>query len=502
MQIIIKTFAKLLATTYKKYIQSLQQPQKSQNKIQNKLLKNLEKSNYSKSFNLTKPITWEEIPIVEYQDIEKFILDKSLTTEEIIFYEKTSGSRSAVKRIPYTKSLRHSFNQMFCIWAYDLITYGPKLSTGKIYFCISPKFKEVESEKSGIAGNDSEYLDHWLRWILSPFLVSPPDIEKIKDPEEFKHQLALTLIVEEKLETISIWSPSFLKVILDYINTNSEILGSQLKNKISSQRYQILTTKPIDYKKLWSSLKLISCWDRANAADAADFLRSLFPRTLIQGKGLLATEAPMTIPLINAKGCLPLLNEVFFEFQDESGKIYLIHEITQGEIYELIISQKGGLYRYRIGDRIRVTHFYFNTPCLEFIGRSKDISDLVGEKLNSNFVGDVVDSLGISNASYKSLISVNQEKPHYILLLDKTNQASAEIVEKLDRALKKSPQYHRARLLGQLHPPRVLVSHQILEVITSFNASHGKKWGDFKHEILPTKPIEEGLLTELEKICN
>ena len=42
---------------------------------------------------------------------------------------------------------------------------------------------------------------------------------------------------------------------------------------------------------------------------------------MVQGKGLLVTEAPMTIPLISAQGCVPVLDEVFFEFEDESGKL-------------------------------------------------------------------------------------------------------------------------------------------------------------------------------------
>ncbi|MDJ0694669.1 GH3 auxin-responsive promoter family protein [Mastigocoleus sp. MO_188.B34] len=36
-----------------------------------------------------------------------------------------------------------------------------------------------------------------------------------------------------------------------------------------------------------------------------------------------------------------------------------------------------------IGDRVRVTHFYQSTPCLEFLGRTQEISDLVGEKLKN-----------------------------------------------------------------------------------------------------------------------
>ena len=53
--------------------------------------------------------------------------------------------------------------------------------------------------------------------------------------------------------------------------------------------------------------------------------------------------------------------------------------------YDIVLTQHGGLYRYRIGDRVRVTRFYQATPCLEFVGRSDAVCDLTGEKLHERF---------------------------------------------------------------------------------------------------------------------
>jgi GH3 auxin-responsive promoter len=194
-----------------------------------------------------------------------------------------------------------------------------------------------------------------------------------------------------------------------------------------------------------------------------------------------------------------MLNEVFFEFEDEAGKIYRLHELQINGVYEIIISQKGGLYRYRIGDRIRVTHFYLNTPCLEFLGRTQEISDLVGEKLHSEFVRQVLDSLPLQGTSFKSLVPVKHPQ-HYILLLDQTNVNPQELAQQLDDALQQSPQYRYARLLNQLQPVRVLVSSRIPEIIALYKTRSGKKWGDLKHDILSTTPIDLELLAEIELI--
>lgn len=502
MRLIIKLFAKLLTPAANRFHSALKNPQASQQAVQKDILQRLLKSEYGKSLNIKSVADWHRIPIVAYHDIEKWILQQKennqpiLTSENIIFYEKTSGSRGAAKLIPYTKSLRSSFSQMFCVWAHDLIVHGANFSTGKIYFCISPQLGKKEDPKVGLS-DDSEYLDGWLKWFLSPFLISPRGLNSLGDAE-FKNRLSQALLLSENLEIISIWSPSFLKVILDYIQTNRTEILSEISDRLSPQRRQLLLGVEIPWMLVWGELKLISCWDSANAADGAEFLRSLFPNVLVQGKGLLATEAPMTIPLIPARGCVPMLNQVFFEFEDADGKIHRLHEVEIGGVYEIILSQKGGLYRYRIGDRIRVTHFYLNTPCLQFLGRTQEISDLVGEKLHSEFVRQVLDSLPLQGTFFKSLVPVKQPQ-HYILLLESAKVHPQELAQLLDDALQQSPQYRHARLLNQLQPVRVLVSSRIPEIIALFKTRSGKKWGDLKHDILSTTPIDEELLAELEK---
>ncbi|MDM9383758.1 GH3 auxin-responsive promoter family protein [Chlorogloeopsis sp. ULAP01] len=595
MRRVIQVFSKIIAPAAKRFDYALEYPQIAQRKLQEEIFQRLHHSEYGKSLGISTITDWCQIPILEYQDIETWILKQQatkkslLTNEPILFYEKTSGSRGAAKVIPYTKSLRRSFNQMFCVWAHDLIVHGPKFSTGKIYFCISPQLEDKEdadreedketkrqqdrgqerespkddgearsfkgrSESSSVVlgqgakgigqcpipnsrcprnppdfsrgmslifsvsplprvpmspspisssglEDDSQYLDTWLRWFLSPFLVSPARLNRLRNAQEFKHELSKALLIAQKLEIISIWSPTFVRVILDYIQTHRRQLALELGDRISREQRQILLEPScsIPWTQIWPELKLISCWDSANAADGVGFLRALFPNVMVQGKGLLATEAPMTIPLIAAQGCVPVLDQVFFEFEDVEGKIYHLHELEKGKVYEIILSQKGGLYRYRIGDRVRVTHFYLQTPCLEFLGRTQEISDLVGEKLHSEFVRDVLNCLPLKETFFKSLVPAKQPKEHYILLLDQTTLDPQDIATQLDTALQQSPHYRHARLLGQLTSVRVLIHSRIHEIISLHKTRSGKKWGDLKHEVLSTTPIDEELLVELEK---
>ncbi|OUL19188.1 GH3 auxin-responsive promoter family protein [Nostoc sp. 106C] len=500
MQLFIQLFGQLLAASAGRFHQALNAPESMQISVQKEICDRLIKSEYGKALGIRSVADWQRVPIVDYDALEPWILGHNkpqqipLTPEPILFYEKTSGSSGVAKWIPYTQSLRRSFNQMFCVWAHDLIAHGPKFSTGKLYACISPQLNPPDSQS---LQDDLDYLDVWLRWVLRPWLVMPNGLNRLHDPQLFKHQLALALLQAESLEIICIWSPSFLQVHLKHIQENQELLQAELHNRISRDRLQLLSESSIPWTQLWSNLKLISCWDSANAADQAKGLRSQFPGVLLQGKGLLATEAPMTIPLIVAGGYVPVLDEVFFEFEDDTGSVYELHELSIGKEYTIILSQKGGLYRYRIGDRVRVTHWYRQTPCLEFLGRHQAISDLVGEKLHESFVGDALNSMNLQGTHFKSLVPV-ANLPHYVLLLDSAKETPEIIAQQLDRALSQSHHYYRARSLGQLAPPQVLISHQIPELLALHRACTGNIWGGIKHQILATSPINTELLQQLK----
>ncbi len=162
MRTIIRLFGQLLAPSSRRFKKALLNPQTAQQKVQVSIVQRLIQSEYGKSLGIKSVADWSQIPIVEYHELETWIhlqLSKNplLTPEPIIFYEKTSGSRSAAKLIPYTKSLRSSFNQMFCVWAYDLIAhvfFEFEDEAGKIFYlheiAIGGVYEMILSQKGGL----------------------------------------------------------------------------------------------------------------------------------------------------------------------------------------------------------------------------------------------------------------------------------------------------------------------------------------------------------------
>ncbi len=497
MRPLIDALGTLMIPAANRFGRALLDPDRAQRKTQVQIFEKFRASTYGRQLGIVFLEDWERIPIVNYDDLEPWIEEQRnsrsslLTPDPILFHEKTSGSQKAAKWIPYTRALRRSFHHLFCIWTHDLIRHGPHFQSGRFYISITPAFAAVGEPSQGLQ-NDSDYLEGWLQWILSPFWITMPGAAQIRDMETFKQGLSLRLLQEESLEILSIWSPTFLLIHLDYIQTHQQRLLERVGDRISSERALALAQTPIPWSQVWPHLKLISCWDQAHAADPAQLLRHLFPEVKVQGKGLLATEAPMTLPLVAAQGCVPLIDEVFFEFESESGAILTLNQIQQGSTYSLIISQKGGLYRYRIGDQVRVSSRHLNTPCLEFIGRDHQICDLVGEKLNEHFVRTQLHLMPQRNSRFRCLVPCWTPHPHYQLILDQSEPHFDLMIRDLDRALQASPHYRLARQLGQLGPIQGKVYPQILEVMIGTRLRSGCRWGDIKLPCLVSQPLDLG----------
>lgn len=508
-----------------RFIDDLRNSRATQGNLLNELTGKLAATEYGQSLRVKAGDDYSafaaKVPIVSHDDIncwiERQISEESniLTADTVLFYEKTSGSSGKSKLIPYTSALKASFNRMFLIWLSDLLSHGPELKTGKLFISISPAFQDAEITARGVRvglEDDSEYLSKWARALLKPFLVAPSEIRKLHDPDDFKHVLSALLIAESRLETVSVWNPTFLEILLDYALKNVDALSEDLKRGVVSRaglsfkfepvinhRLMILRGGSIDWTALWPELKLISCWTSANAQRSASRLSKRFPDVFIQGKGLLATEAPITMPLVEAEGFVPLPSEVFYEFLDDNNQILRMHELEVEGEYEIILTQKGGLWRYRTGDRVRVTHFYEGASCLEFTGRSDAVCDLVGEKLNESFASEQIERLA-PECEFYILLPVAHETGacHYLLIVDCLNTSTDLLEDKLDKALCEAYYYRNARMFGQLDTVRVQVVSGVSVIYYDYFIEKGMQAGNVKHEHLIRK-IEDatGLIKKM-----
>ena len=496
---LVKAYTSPLA---RRFDRALKDPVLAQQQVLENIVQDLKETEYGAFYNVNNISDFKKsIPLVNYDDISHWMQrqreeeGKIMVVSDVTLYEKTSGSTGPHKYIPYTSELRSSFTRMFLLWAHDLIANIDGLGKGKFYFSISPNFDDERQTDNGIPvglDDDADYLGSIWRRILSPFMLANKNLGKIRDPEAFKQALCFSLLECAELETISIWNPSFLTLVLQWISDNRELVLRRIGDSIDPDRKQALESETIDWQRVWPKLKLISCWADANAKPLAEKLKDSFPNIIIQGKGLLATEAPMTIPMMNVEGGVPLISDTYFEFLKDDGEsencgasdLITLADLKDGQRYEIVVSQRGGLYRYRMGDQVEVVGKIHNTPTLRFVGRNNRTSDLVGEKLNESFVRDVIQSLPIENARFQSLMATRNPIDRYVLVLDREVDDIPCIEQMLEKGLQQSYHYRHARALGQLSAAKVMSVPTIESVISDHSLENEKSLGNMKQNYL------------------
>lgn len=315
----------------------------------------------------------EKLPLVDYGDLEPWIErcalgeQNVLCTEPIRLFEPTSGTQ-AVKLVPYTASLKAEFQRGLGAWIADLYGFKPSLMTGKAYWSITPPAQRPQRTDGGIPigfEDDAAYLSGWSQRLVRGMLAVP----KATDLDDTITQLLHC----RDLKLVSVWSPTFWLLLLERLKNRWEHWAAMpaLARRMAG-----------GLRGLWPHLSLLSCWADGPSVRFLPALRADFPDLFIQPKGLLATEAFVSFPLLGRRGGALSLRSHFFEFLGEDGREYLPHELVLGRAYEVVVSTGGGLYRYRLGDRVRVTGFYRECPMVRFAGRTGVVSDHFGEKLS------------------------------------------------------------------------------------------------------------------------
>jgi hypothetical protein len=433
------------------------------------------------------------VPIVGYDELRPWVErikageQAVLTEERVLMLEKTSGSSTAAKYIPYTSSLRKEFQRAVGAWMFDLYTHNPTLANGTAYWAITPLAREPEVTGGGLRvgfESDTEYLGTAERLLLRKILAVPEEVARISDLDTALYVTLRFLLQSASLRFISVWAPSFLTILYEHLQKNAEQLLADLHDGVlrppgilpdaialllqSKLRAEPARARQLERARqergslraqdVWPNLRVISCWTDASSRTAVPTLRELFPGVLIQGKGLLATEGVVSVPLVEHGTCMAAATSHFYEFMEQPGaRPRLLHELEANHEYSVLLTTGGGFYRYRLGDRVRVTGFAGSTPLLEFLGKEDGVSDLCGEKLSPAFVGSVLEELSTEHtylSDFAMLAPSQRESPRYVLFLQGA-ASQGDLAIQLDKKLRQNPHYAYCRRLGQLAAPRI-----------------------------------------------
>jgi hypothetical protein len=450
----------------------------------------------------------ERVPLVTYDQLSPWIERIQNGERDLLFhgrafaFEITGGSTGGAKVIPYTRESLRDFHAAIYPW-FEKTVAAYDLMGATAYWSISPALRLPERTQCGtpIGVSDAAYLGDEIAKAMAAHMAVPLWVGSLQEIKAWRIATLYGLIRAVDLAWISVWSPTFFLMLLEVLQKYASDLihvlqyGAQIEghtvepDRVALQRLRHYLQSG-DTALLWPQLKLISCWQDAMSEPYAQKLKQHFPMVSFEPKGLISTEGVVTIP--NHEG-MPLLSAQsgFYEFIDAQGAVRLPDSLEYQQVYEVVMTTSGGLYRYRTHDMVRYEGMQHALPILRFCGRKGAVCDLVGEKLSEAFVQQILKKIGTE----VMLVAVASKKPHYRLV--GRVQAPDKVLKQVESALLQNPQYAYARRIGQLGALEMLAVDHMLQRYMEYKRACGSRIGDIKVPILCT---DQAWLEHLQKV--
>jgi hypothetical protein len=150
------------------------------------------------------------------------------------------------------------------------------------------------------------------------------------------------------------------------------------------------------------------------------------------------------------------------EVDSPSPSTVTLEEAAEGDSYEVVLTNRSGLYRYRLGDMVKVVGRYHRTPVVEFLYRRGQLLNLAAEKTSEQAVLaallEASSAWGMPLVDFTTLADYDAAPARYVFFVEvKDPAALARLPDAgatLDQALgRANPRYQVARDTGRLGSP-------------------------------------------------
>ena len=344
------------------------------------------------------------------------------TSDKVVFFAKTSGTSGEMKRIPVVKKAIKPYSETVASFMNIIkiemkkrgIHYGRGLNTVEI---------EMNRTSSGIQeGLISAYTLQSRKFAIPIITCFPKEIFGYGEGTDMKYLKAFYALKDPDLVYIASVFMSNVTDLMTYIFENSETLFDDIEKGVINEKAvippelrEVLNRKLHGDKKradelrkifnehphsgimteIWKKLCVIIGIGTGEFEGFAKKLRdycgdgvSFYYETYSSSESLIANAID-----IENDDYLMLTDSAFFEFipiGEKTERPLLRHELEVGKLYEIVITNFSGLYRYRIKDVIRVTGFVGKNPLIHFAYRKNQVINITGVKLTAEHISNAM----------------------------------------------------------------------------------------------------------------
>ncbi|GMJ02853.1 Gretchen Hagen 3.17 [Hibiscus trionum] len=416
----------------------------------------------------------KNVPIVTYEDIKPYIdriangeTSNVLTAESVIqFYRSSGTSGENPKMIPVTAEIPNLRTIYFGLFTSVMKKhFGDFDKEGKrLEFMFTKPDTETPSGLKARSVSTSLYKEDGFRTIISQHHTSPIEAIFCSDTSQSMYcQLLTGLIKRDEVASVaSAFATALLRAIKfledHWMELCSNIRSGQLSHWITDSgcRHAVSSTmKPNPQlaesienicgckswegiiRKLWPKAKFIATIATGVMSQYVETLKFYSGGLPLVSGMYVSSEAfcginlePRNEPSKVSYTLLP--NMAYFEFlpinkdtptmsEESIEPVDLVH-VKLDQHYALLVTSYAGLYRYKVGDVLKVTGFHNATPQFQFVERQNTILSIDTDKTSEEDLLKAVteaktllEPLGFILRGYTSYADTTSIPGHYVV---------------------------------------------------------------------------------------
>lgn len=395
--------------------------------------------------------------------------------QRLVMFALTSGTTGPAKFIPVTRQLIDYYRRGWNIWGGELLMDHRAGLVRSILQISSPARQQIAP--CGLPGGSiSGLLAAKQHSVARALYAVPYWIADIPDPQA-RYYTIMRLAIPKDVGLIVTANPSTLVMLARLVEKNVQAIirdiydGTldcvervptgmldrfsrilRLERSAARRLEQILIRSGHLWPRDYWGRPVLCHWKGGTVGLYVPQVLRYYGDVVIRDIGLIASEGRMSIPIedFTASGVLDI-SSAFFEFvpQQQIDRLDLgpdadvlpagltvlrPYQLEVGQSYYILITNSAGLYRYHIGDVVRLAGWLGNTPMIEFLSKGQHTSNLTGEKLSEHQVVEAVRlslrSLGMESDCFV-LTPVWAQNPFYRLLIEVESTYGANILQRL-----------------------------------------------------------------------
>lgn len=439
----------------------------------------------------------QAVPIMDYAALSPWLEEMAegasgvLTADDPVVYFTSSGSTGAHKKVPVTPRFMKTtfFPFFYAAWA-PLIEHFPSVLTDpdavlNLKHDPRPAGRRTGSGRPHLGASQVDFGTAFgeplsaepgtsASWTWLPDSVAADDhlakdYARLRSAVEADVRCVIGInpaMVAALPYQLQLWWP---RIVQDVADGTVDGHPFRAPNPERARELERLADRfsPVRPAHVWPNMRAIFCWTTGLATLYLPRLREEFGAGVtVLPAPVAASEGPVGVALDRHRsaGSLVVTAAVYefvpaHEALSPDADTLEPHQLEAGQEYHVVFSHVGGLYRYAVGDVVRVVDIAGGVPRVEYAGRAT-ASDGHGERLReSQVIRALEDALAAGGLEVRNAgCRVREGSPaRYEFAVAPRTPFTAEettaLAARLDAALaRQAPGYRRAREQGRLDP--------------------------------------------------